>query len=275
MLKDENPINIEPENRKSAGELPKDDRLTDSYAEITAKLNFAITALVFDLKGEWGIRSLAEEIRMPRNRLSRIFEAYIDYLKGEEALALLHKFKITSWRLDTLVVIAQKMGIPVSDIILAAEDVLSGLPTWFQYRISRATSQRYKLTCIFYEVMGYRDYGLGDPLKVKGQRKSRKYYQADSFGEDEIEGVDYLIDNVIETELLIPFVNAYKNQEISNKETFELLCKAFEDVIIHDPTAKNMSLPAIVKYDQSILITKISERYKEWFSAKKTPIRHF
>ena len=163
------------------------------------KLQSAITKLILDLKGDGTVSSLADKLKLSRNRLADILVPYQApeekenrKKNGEEDASNSQgelKAKRLYWDLVPLIRIAHALKISLSDLIRAAEDVQDGLPPWFQMRITRGANARTtkELVNVFLEAVGCRTYGAHDPLNVKSQRKLRNHYQRELMPGDNLE----------------------------------------------------------------------------------------
>ncbi len=268
--KDKNPKSEERKNKKTKGAETKSDESTSVCAEDIAKLHTAITELILDLKGEGTVDLLAKRINVSRNRLSKIFKPYKKQQKGEVVLSSSEtdsKPQKLYWKLDTLVVIAQNLDIHVSDIILAAEDVLAGLPPWFQYQIPQGASSQYKLMLVFLEVMGYHKNVLSDRLGLIGRRRSRQYNHSDALWEEDITDMNRRIARVIADSSLNGLVSSYDSQEISSKDAYKLLKRALEKVKL-DLHVESMTPSTLLRRAEGKLIESIEQEYQGWLSKK-------
>ena len=214
---------------------------TESTTTAKEDLNIAITMLILDLKGDGTVSSLADQIHVPRKTLSLALRTCQDIeekkmssskyfeLKQKEGKPEFPPTKIL-WELTSLIWIADTMGIRVSDLIHAAEDVQDGLPPWFQYRISWNTTPRTQneLANIFLEAVGCRTYGPYDPLGIIGKRKSLRGSSEDSFSEKDVSNLRFLADCLFEHKLLEEFVKMYHAGKISSKEAYLVLKKAVD-----------------------------------------------
>jgi len=185
-------------------------------------LQTAITELILDLKGAGTAEALSEKIGVPRNRLTLIFKAYRDQMAGVQS-----KQRPPQWSLNTLETVAARLGIKVSDIILAAEKILAGLPAWYYQRISKNTQPHSKdrLVNILLEAIGCRTYNDADPLKVKGQRKSLKHCPENWISEELVQNIKAYADIVLKTDAWKPFLLKYIKEKITDEEAYYKLKK--------------------------------------------------
>ena len=206
--------------------------MTDATAKDTKKdLKIAITELILDLKRDGTLRSLADKIEIPRNRLTLIFMAYNNQQTND------HLNRYLDWRIAPLEMIADKLNIRVSDLIRAAEDIQDGLPPWFQFRISSNDTQpqsKEELTHVFLEALGCRSYGTPDPLAVKGQRKSLRYCPSNLFSGVEVSNLEFFAECLLDLSALSSFTEAYLADTIKSKDAYRILKKAVATVICDD-----------------------------------------
>ena len=217
-------------------------------------LDIAITELIYDLKGDWSVSALASKIGVPRNRLAWIFDAY--KVKKEEKEPQLSQIEGTAirneleerrarglyrrfnWELAPLQWIANSLEIRVSDLIRAAEDVQDGLPPWFEYRISKYTSENRgnskdnELMCVFFEAFEYRTYVsfdiLNDPGKDINRRKSTWYPSTSSYYDYEIEELKIFIRSMIDHGDLQDFVRIYRQGGFPKEQAYHLVKDAVD-----------------------------------------------
>ena len=197
--------------------------MTDATMHPPKDLQTAITELVLDLRGDGKIETLAEKLNMSRNRLAKIFQSYQRKMNGEEPL----EEKTPPWGLDSLEQIAHELGIPVSEIIVAAEDVQKGLPPWFQYRISRNTEPKTqdRLANIILEALGCHAYGDSDPMKVKGERKSLKYGLREQFSGDKEQWLKLYVKDKVSNDTWKKILAELNTNDISDAETYRTVKK--------------------------------------------------
>ena len=214
------------------------------------KLQSAITKLILDLKGDGTVSSLADKLKLSRNRLADILVPYQApeekenrKKNGEEDASNSQgelKAKRLYWDLVPLIRIAHALKISLSDLIRAAEDVQDGLPPWFQMRITRGANERTtkELVNVFLEAVGCRTYVPRDPLNVKGQRKLRNHYRRELMPGDDLEvffsEIDvsqmkffakYLLENRF---LKDDFVQHYHEGALSSKDAYRILKQAVD-----------------------------------------------
>ena len=217
-------------------------------ADAIEKLQNAITELILDLKGNGTVSSLADNLKISRNRLADIFEPYKEPDEEEENSERDSsnsqggtKAKRLYWDLVPLIRIAHALKIRVSELIRAAEDVQDGLPPWFQYRISADTRPRSKeeLVHVFLEAVGCRTYVPRNPLNIEARRKSRNHYRinglsgdrlSDSFEDKDVSILKILADWLFDRTDLADFVKDYQKGKIASKEAYRALKNAVNHI---------------------------------------------
>lgn len=199
----------------------------------------AITELILDLKGDGTLSSLQNKIGIHRNVLSAIFRVYDGQKTGNKVLTKSEtpKEKELYWEMDSLITIADKLGIRVSELIRAAEDVRDGLPPWFQVRIAcghahlhdtgqKATTE---LGRIFLEALGCFSYANPFPAaeEVKNERQYRRKTSsenvAEMYSEDECRYMECIAIQMFETGELRNFVDAYKACVVTSKDSYDIM----------------------------------------------------
>ena len=199
----------------------------------------AITELILNLKGDGTLSSLQNKIGIHRNVLSAIFRVYDGQKTGNKVLTKSEhpKEKELYWEMDSLITIADKLGIRVSELVRAAEDVRDGLPPWFQIRIAcghahprdiakKATTE---LGRIFLEALGCFTYASPFPAEeeVKNERQYRRKTSSENVAEmytdDECRNMECIAIQMIEAGELTGFVDAYKTFMITSKDSYGIM----------------------------------------------------
>ena len=206
----------------------EDYEMADVANTTEKDLQTAITELILDLKGAGTAEALSEKIGVPRNRLTLIFKAYRDQMAGVQS-----KQRPPQWSLNTLETVAARLGIKVSDIILAAEKILAGLPAWYYQRISKNTQPHSKdrLVNILLEAIGCRTYNDADSLKVKGQRKSLKHCPENWISEELVQNIKAYADIVLKTDAWKPFLLKYIKEKITDEEAYYNLKELTNEIL--------------------------------------------
>ena len=214
----------------------------------TQALHTAITELVLNLKGDGTVSSVQKKIGVHRNMLTAIFEVYDAQMRGEEVKTKSDKaprIKTLYWGTNSLITVADTLGIPLSELIRAAEDVKDGLPPWFERRISRDVAPRStaELGHIFFEALGCFSYA--DPFPSEEPKtKPRKYHKKDTsknlnsihitkyFSEEDVGTLMLFTEMLFDSKhpVLPDFVKAYRKGKISSKDAYFALKKAIDKV---------------------------------------------
>ncbi len=207
-------------------------------------LHTAITELILELKGNGTVSSLADKIGIPRNRLADFFDSYDQ--QNPKMLKRVRR-KITrkklpkndeadtkmQWELEPLKRIADSLGMPLSELIRAAEDVQAGLPPWFHRRISEKTSPRTRaeLSHIFLEAAGCRSYAMQDPLGVRGKRKSYSFCSTNTVSEKDTASLDFFADSLFDRSDSKAFVTAFEEGKVSTTEAYCTFKKSLDKIL--------------------------------------------
>ena len=211
-------------------------------------MHTAITELVLNLKGDGTVSSVQKKIGVHRNMLTAIFEVYDAQMNGNEVKTKSKsnpRIKTLYWGTNSLITVADTLGIPLSELIRAAEDVRDGLPPWFQRRISRdaAPGSTDELIHVFLEALGCFSYA--DPFpSTEPEKKPRKYHKKNSseninmihitniFSEKDVATLTLFSEMLFDPKYLVlpDFVKAYRKGKISSKDAYFTLKKAIEKV---------------------------------------------
>ena len=209
-------------------------------------LHTAITELILDLKGDGTVSSIQKKTGVHRNMLTAIFEVYDAQMNGNEVKTKSKsnpRIKNLYWGTNSLITVADTLGIRVSELIRAAEDVQDGLPPWFQRRISHDTAPRSKdeLGHIFLEALGCLTYA--DPFPAaEPKKKVRQYRKKDvsessaatrktlKLTEKEVSTLKVFFDFLLEYSDLEDFVKAYRGGEFSSNDAYFVLKTAVDEV---------------------------------------------
>ena len=216
---------------------------------IEKDLHTAITELILCLKGDGTVSFAQKRTGIHRNMLTAIFEVYDAQMRGETIKTKSERnprIKNLYWGTNSIITIADKLGIRVSELIRAAEDVQDGLPPWFQRRISRGINPPHsqsidKLGRIFLEALGCLTYD--DPFLPIGALKNvRQYhkkdsseipiapYELESYTEEECRELNRTATLILESGDLSEFAKAFQSEKITSKDAYDVLKKAFERV---------------------------------------------
>lgn len=258
--------------------------MSNTTANTTDKdLHIAITELVLDLKKDGTVGTLASKLGISRNRLTTIFCIYDAHLKGEvypRSKTDLRPAKLR-WELKPLIRIKDALGIRLSELIRAAEDVQDGLPPWFRIRISENTQPqtRAELVNVFLEAAGCRAYAMKDPLKVRGKRKSFCHYEGIVFSEDAASVLKSFVDFTLGNgHLKEEFIWPYEGGKISSTEAYQMLKKILHSVVgdIHDVDEEAGALALIkrigeVRGDLTKKIAAEAHRFLEKKNSEPAP----
>ena len=209
-------------------------------------LHTAITELILDLKGDGTVSSIQKKTGVHRNMLTAIFEVYDAQMNGNEVKTKSKsnpRIKNLHWGTNSLITVADTLGIRVSELVRAAEDVQDGLPPWFQRRISRDTAPRSKdeLGHIFLEAFGCLTYV--DPFPTsEPEKKVRQYRKKDAsessastrkalkLTEKEVSTLKVFFDFLLDYPDLKDFVMAYRGEEFSSNGAYFVLKTAVDEV---------------------------------------------
>ena len=209
-------------------------------------LHTAITELILDLKGDGTVSSIQKKTGVHRNMLTAIFEVYDAQMNGNEVKTKSKsnpRIKNLYWGTNSLITVADTLGIRVSELVRAAEDVQDGLPPWFQRRISHDTAPRSKdeLGHIFLEALGCLTYA--DPFPAaEPKKKVRQYRKKDvsessaatrktlKLTEKEVSTLKVFFDFLLEYSDLEDFVKAYRGGEFSSNDAYFVLKTAVDEV---------------------------------------------
>ena len=205
-------------------------------------LHTAITELVLDLKGDGTVSSIQKRTGVHRNMLTAIFEVYNAQMNGNEVKTKSKsnpRIKNLYWGTNSLITVADTLGIRVSELVRAAEDVEDGLPPWFERRISRDTVPRStdELVHVFLEALGCFSYA--DPFpSEEPKKKERRYHKKDTpenlaptrwggdFTEKEVSELKYIVFPMFENSKLKELVNAYQTGAIASGDAYRILKEA-------------------------------------------------
>ena len=207
-------------------------------------MHTAITELILFLKGDGTMSSVQRMTGIHRNMLAAIFFEYCKQ-KGYEVHRSNSRIKKLYWGTNSLIKIACNLGIRVSELFRAAEDVLAGLPPWFQLRISYNTTPHsvYELGNIFLEALGCFTYA--DPFS-EATKKERQYHRKDEtpalslaymvepYTEEECCAMTRIAIQTIETSELKEFKDKYLSKDITREEAYRIIKKAVNYVRAHD-----------------------------------------
>jgi len=221
-------------------------------------LHTAITELILDLKGDGTVSSIQKKTGVHRNMLTAIFEVYDAQMNGNEVKTKSKsnpRIKNLYWGTNSLITVADTLGIRVSELVRAAEDVLDGLPPWFERRISRGTTPQSKdeLEHVFLEAFGCLNYV--DPFPAaEPAKKERHYHKKDTsansattcrtgnLSEKDISTLKIFSGFLFDSDhsALADFVKAYCEGKISSNAAYFVLKTAVDEVkkvIRNDETA--------------------------------------
>ena len=207
----------------------------------------AITELVLYLKGDGTVSSVQKMIGIHRNMLSAIFEVYDAQMRGKVIQTKSEhnpRIKNLYWGTNSLITVAQKLGIPLSELIRAAEDIeVDGLPPWFQRRISRNVDSwsTAELGNIFLEALGCLTYAAPFPETEKNVRQYRRRDSADSatfsstcmtesYTEVECGELKRIATQLLENGDLSEFAKAYQSEKINSKDAYVIMKTAVDHV---------------------------------------------
>ncbi len=211
-------------------------------------MHAALTKIFLFLKGDGTVSSLQKKIGVHRNMLTAIFEMYDAQMRGDEVRTTsVRRPRITKlyWGINSLITAANTLGIPLSELIRAAEDVENGLPPWFRRRISyNADPQSIEeLGNIFLEALGCFTYA--DPFP-EAAKKERRYHRRDeipelsstrmveSYTEEECCAMTRIAIQTIEASKLKEFKDKYMSKAITSEEAYRIIEKAVNYVRKHD-----------------------------------------
>lgn len=241
-------------------------------------LHTAITELILDLKGDGTVSSIQKRTGVHRNMLTAIFEVYDAQMNGNEVKTKSKsnpRIKNLYWGTNSLITVADTLGIRVSELIRAAEDVQDGLPPWFQRRISHDTATRStaELGHIFLEALGCLTYV--DPFPTaEPKKKERQYHKRDASGtltstckahvfqEEEVEKLAFYVDCLLEHPALTDFVMAYQAGEVSSKDAYFVLKKAVDEVMMGTQGDLMMDLFGLIRKRKNELVDAINKTYR-------------
>jgi len=207
-------------------------------------LHTAITELILFLKGDGTVSSLQKKTGIHRNMLTAIFNEYCKQ-RGYEVGPSNPRIKKLYWGTNSLITIARNLGIRVSELIQAAEDVQEGFPPWFQLRISHDTPPHsvYELGNIFLEALGCLTYA--DPFPEVPQ-KERQYHRRDEilswgpiyriepYTKEECCSMVRIAIQTIESSELKEFKGKYLSGAITSKDCYRIMKKAVNVLREHD-----------------------------------------
>ena len=240
-------------------------------------LHTAITELVLNLKGDGTVSSIQKRTGVHRNMLTAIFEVYDAQMNGNEVKTKSKsnpRIKNLYWGTNSLITVADTLGIRVSELVRAAEDVQDGLPPWFERRISRDTATRSKdeLEHVFLEAFGCLTYVDPFPAaepkkKVRQYRKkdapesSASTHKARCFSEEEVSNLIFYIDCLVEFPTLEDFVTAYCEGKLSSKDAFFVFKNAFDEVKLNSQGGKTADLIDRLRRWRADLVEAINKQY--------------
>ena len=219
---------------------------------IEKDLHTAITELILCLKGDGTVSFAQKRTGIHRNMLTAIFEVYDAQMRGETIKTKSERnprIKNLYWGTNSIITIADKLGIRVSELIRAAEDVQDGLPPWFQRRVSRGQNAYHRnsvqratteLGRIFLEALGCTTYV--DPfLSSETKCKVRQYHKKDSselsvsvcraeYTEEEGANLERTAIQMIEQIELNELVKAYQEEDLTSNGAFVIMKETVDRV---------------------------------------------
>ena len=220
--------------------------MSNEAAKTTQKaLYTAITELILYLKGDGTMSSLQNMTGIHRNVLSEIFKVYNGQKTGKKVLTKSEhpKEKRLYWEMDSIITIATKLDIPVSELMRAAEDSCEKMPLWFRLRISCGTDRRSiaELGNIFLEALGCFSYA--DPFQVAGAIQNMRQYHrkgssntpassyiTESYSEGECGELKRIATQLLENGDLSEFARAYQSEKITSKDAYVVMKTAVDRV---------------------------------------------
>ncbi len=245
-------------------------------------MHTAITELVLNLKGDGTVSSVQKKIGVHRNMLTAIFEVYDAQMRGEEVKTKSDKaprIKTLYWGTNSLITVADTLGIPLSELIRAAEDVRDGLPPWFERRISRdvESGSTDELAHIFLEALGCFSYA--DPFpSPEPKTKERKYHYhkkdtpgntistqwREMFTEKEISELKYIVPPMFENSKLNEFVAAYQTGTITSEDAYRILREVVVNFVKEEYLYEETIVPRHLFDRRLEVIRAIEARYKRF-----------
>lgn len=249
-------------------------------------MHTAITELVLYLKGDGTVSSVQKMTGIHRNMLTAIFEVYDAQRRGEviqTKSVSKPRIKNLYWGTNSLITVANTLGIPLSELIRAAEDVLDGLPPWFQRRISRDTVPRSndELVHVFLEALScftYADpFPTAEPAKKARQYRKRNVPEtaasickARIFSEEDVSNLTFYVDCLLDLSALKDFVEAYRAGAISSKDAFCALKKAVDEVKKGAQGDLPMHLFERLRTGRTEFVAAINKDYRLFIGSRKS-----
>lgn len=249
-------------------------------------MHTAITELILDLKGDGTVSSIQKKTGIHRNMLTAIFELYYAQMRGEEVKTKSGndlRIKKLYWGTTSLITVADTLGIPLSELIRAAEDIQDGLPPWFQRRISRDANPRStdELVHVFLEALGCFSYA--DPFpSAEPKKKERQYRKKDAsenlistrwrevFTDEEVSSLKYIVPPMFENSKLNGFVNAYQTGAITSGDAYHILKKVVVAFVKEESLYEEPFSPKQLFDCRLEVVSAIENSYKLFCEQKKS-----